>query len=288
MVITTGSFNLQCGRNHIFTIDCILANRIHSLRLINLDMSHLDAIVAATIIHLHGIVIITCHIGQRNITVAGCAADHRTILIPLVGCRISGTFGHSHRQGIRCAVQAVVRIGAVVGQRKRLINTDVGHVYGIVITTVVHLHRIIEVACHSGKRNVTVGSGAADGHTVPVPLVIGRIGGTRRHTHGEGFRTGIQTIIRIRIDIGESKRRIYQYLHRIRLVINSTAVIAAGRHRISIGTRRCRYAADGVFAIVMAGQCQTICRKVWQYRNRCMAVCNRNGINCAGQTDILY
>ena len=288
VVITAGSCHAQCLGYHILAVGRILACRGHSLRLINLDVGYLNAIVAATVVHLHRIVIITCHISLRNITIIGCATDSHTILIPLISSWISRTFGHTHRQSISCTVQTVVRIGTVIGQRKRLINANVGDMHGVVIATVIHLYRIVEVACHSGERSITIGSSTANSYTILVPLVVGWIGGTHCHTHGEGFRTGIQTIICIRINIGKSKCRIYQYFHGIRLVINSTAIIAAGRHHISIRASCCRYAADGVLAIVMAGQCQTICRKVWQYRNSSMAVNNRNSLNSAGQTNILY
>ena len=288
VVITTDSFNLQHGCNHVFAIGCILACRGHSLRLIYLDVSHLNAIVAATVIHLHRVVIITCHVGHRDITVISCTADSRTVLIPLVGCRIRGTFGHTHRQSFCCAVQTVIRISTVISQCKRLKDANVGHMHRVIIATIVHFYRIVEIACCSGERSIAVGCGTADGHTILVPLVIGRISGACCHTHREGFRTGIQTIICIRINIGKSKCRIYQYLHGICLVVHSTTIVAAGCHHISIGTCCCRYAADSVLAIVMAGQCQAICRKVWQHRNRSMAVCNRNSFDSAGQTDILY
>ena len=263
MVITTGSFNLQHGCNHIFTINRILACQIHTLGLINLDVSHLDAIISATVIHLHRIIIITSHIGQRDITIAGCAANSRTILIPLVGCRIRGTFGHTHRQGISCAVQTVVRIDTIIGQRKRLKDANVGHMHRIVIATIVHLHRIIETSRYSGERSITVGSGTADGHTILVPLISSGISEACCHTHGELFGSSIQTVVRIRIDIGYNKRRINQYLHRIRLVVCVTAVDTASGHHISKVACRGRNTLDSVLAIAMAGQCQTIQRKIW-------------------------
>ena len=221
-------------------------------------MSHLNAIVAATIVHLHRVVIIACHVGHRDITIVGCTADSRTVLIPLVGCRIRGTFGHTHRQGIGCAVQTIVRIGTVIGQCKRLKDANVSHMYRVVIATIVHLHRVVEITCCGGKRSITVGSGTADGHTILVPLVDSRIGRACRHTHREGFRTGIQTVIRIWIDIRYNKRRINQYPHSIRLVVCATAVDTAGRHHVCIVACRCRDTLDGVLAIAMAGQCQTI------------------------------